>query len=299
MLTLAAALLPALGLGVYQFGLEALALIGLGLAGSLGVEAAAALVARAPARLGDLHAATVGLILVALVPAGAPWWLVLTASSLAVAIGKLPFGPLGGSPVAPAAVGLMIAALSWPQDIARHVQPRSAPEALRAAPAESPLDAVRADPSDAAEYAPLRLFLGDQPGPLGASPLAALLGGLLLGWRRLIAWQAPLGFVIGLGAAAAAAHALAPEVYAPAAFHLFTGAALFAAVFLCTDFTSTPVTPRGMLWFGLLAGGLTFALRLSRLPFGHEAFAVASLSLATPLLDRLRPAPFGQGARHA
>ena len=86
---------------------------------------------------------------------------------------------------------------------------------------------------------------------------------------------------------------------APAAFHLFTGAAFFGAFFLCTDWTSTPVTPIGMFLFGALAGGLTLLLRLSDMPYGPVPWAVVIVSLTTPLLDRIKGRPFGKVVSNA
>ena len=74
---------------------------------------------------------------------------------------------------------------------------------------------------------------------------------------------------------------------------------MFAAFFLVTDFSSTPVTGRGLLLYGLSAGALAMVLRMSDLEFGPVAFAVVITSLATPLFDRIADTPFGKVVHHA
>ncbi len=300
-LTQIAALVPALLFGVIQFGAQALLLVLVGVAGAVLAEAAVCKASGRPLSLDDYHAVLVGLVLVLLVPPGVPWWLVLVGGAAAILIGKAPFGPLGGSPIHPALVGLLVVAISWPEAILTYSQPLSAGAALAAVPAEAPLTAVAMDPSDALEYSLTALFLGDQAGSIGTiSPLFILLGGLFLIHRRAGRWQGPVGFLLGMGLAGWIMHAVAPGSFPPASFHLFTGAAFFGAFFLTNDFTSTPVTPWGCFLFGLTAGSLALVFRVTEgLGFGRVAFAVAFVSLLTPLLDRIGPVPFGKGVRHA
>jgi electron transport complex protein RnfD len=303
MLTAIAALAPAAAWGLFQFGLRAFFLMEIGILTAVAMEHLICKLQKRPTTVGDFHAVLVGLTLALLVPAGAPWWLVFVGAALAILIGKAVFGVLGGSPISPALIGLLIVAASWPSEINSYMTPQTAPESLKteaAAPLEAPLNAVATDPSDIGEYNTVDLFLGKQAGPIGAvSPVLLIIGGLFLIWRRVARWQAPLGFILGLGIAAVIGHATDPWGCAPAAFHLFTGAAMFAAFFLCTDWTSTPVTPVGMFLFGLLAGGLTLLLRLSNMPYGPEPWSVVIVSLTTPLLDRIALKPFGKTATNA
>ena len=171
------ALVPAMLLGFYQFGPKAVLLVGLGITGAVGTEAALCVVTKKPLTIKDHHALLVGLMLALLVPVGAPWWLVLVGAALAILVGKAPFGPLGGAPINPVLVGLLIVSMSWPDAISSYEHPLSAPEifaAADAAPAEAPQDAVTIDPSDVGDYCLGSLFLGNQAGAIGAvSPLLA------------------------------------------------------------------------------------------------------------------------------
>ncbi len=302
-LTTIAALAPATLWGVYQFGIPALVVVIVGIIGAVGTEALIDKLAKRPSSLRDGHAVLVGLTLALLMPAGAPFWIVIIGSFLAILIGKAPFGPLGGAPLSPALIGLLIVTLSWPNEVSTYVQPRGADPALKApgaAPAEHSIDAIHIDPSDVADYGMGDLFLGNQIGPIGTiSPLLLLLGGLFLIMRRGARWQAPLGFLLGVGVSATVAHLIDPGSYAPALFHLLTGTTLFGAFFLVTEWTSTPVTPRGLFLFGLFAGVLAIVFRMTGLPFGRVPYAIVILSLGTPLFDRITLAPFGKVSSHA
>ena len=302
--TVILALTPAMLFGFYQYGLEAVILVAVGVAGAVATEAALCLVRKQPLTIGDHHAVLVGITLALLVPSGVPWWMVLVGAVMAILVGKAPFGPLGGAPINPALVGLLILAISWPGEIGSYGYPTTADAAYAVtdiAPAEAPVDAVTIDPSDAGEYCPFMLFSGFQVGAIGAiSPVLLLLGGLFLIVQRVGRWQGPLGFLLGLGLAGAIMHGIDPGAFPPGSFQLFTGMAFFGAFFLCNEWTSTPVTPWGLFLFGFGAGVLALIFRVTGgLPFGRVAFAIAFFSLLTPLLDRIAVTPFGKGVRHA
>jgi len=303
MLWRAAALTPALGVGLWQFGASAILVIAGAVGGALVTEALVGRLAQRPFSLLDGHALFVGLLLAAMLPPAAPWWMAALGAALGIGVAKIPFGPLGSHPLPPALIGLLALTLSWPAAMSRFSTPRSAPAALHAAevaPPESPIVAVRADASDALEYAPGRLFLGDQAGPLGAvSPLALLVGALVLLVSGVARPHGMIGFLAGVGLTAAVAHGVAPGSAPPTFLHLFAGLTCFAAVFLVTEPVTTPVAPTGLLLWAFAAGVLAVILRQLG---GHDdgvPWAVAILSIATPLFDRLRPRPFGKGARDA
>jgi len=303
MLTTAAALSPAALWGVYQFGVNALLLVLAGVLGAVVTEGALNFIKNEKLSVTNGHALLVGLVLALLMPAGAPPWMALLGGVLAILVGKAPFGPLGGAPLSPALVGLLIIGISWPAGVGSYEYPTSAAgtvEVHNPAPAESPVEAFIADPSDAAEYSPTGLFLGNQVAQTGcASPLLLLLGGLFLMLRKVSRWQAPAGYLLGVAVFAFVMNGVDPGAYATAEFHLFTGAAMLGAFFLTTEMVCTPVTPKGMFFFGLLAGVLTVLFRMTGVPFGRVAFAILIAQLATPLLDRLAQAPFGKVVTHA
>ncbi len=303
MVTTIIALMPASLWGIYQFGYRAIFIMEMGIAGAVLAELIVNKLSSKPSTLGDFHAVLVGLMMALLLPVGVPWWLAFLGAFMAILVGKAVFGPIGGAPISPVLVGLLIVAASWPGEINSYAHPTTADDVYQVAgvaPPETPLDAVHVDPSDMDDYTVGDLFLGKQAGAIGGvSPILLLIGGLFLIWRRVARWQTPVGFLVGLGVAAAMAHSANPEVHASSWFHLFSGLTMFGAFFLCTDSTSTPVTPFGMFLFGLIAGGLVVLFRMSGMPYGPAPWAIALMSLTTPLLDRMVRKPFGKAARYA
>lgn len=302
-------LLPALGWGIYQFGIAAGMLVCAAVIGAVAVDIVVGQIVHRPKEWMKLHAVLVGLTVALLLPSGAPIWMAFMGGALAIAIGKAPFGPQGGSPLSPALVGILIVALSWPGEITNYEYSRSIREEARAAAnlgtvemaaPEAPQDAAIIDPSEFLEYDTLDLFLGHQVGSIGTiSPLLLILGGLLLiGWR-VIHWQAPMGFIFGMAVFSAIAYAVSPGLNATPVFHLLTGTAMFGAFFLCTEPTSTPSTPWGMFLFGAFAGALVLLLRTTGMPMCRVIWALAIAQLATPLFDRIVPIPFGKVVNHA
>jgi len=302
-LTVIIALIPAAVWGIIQFADAAVLLMAVGIISAVVSETIITRLAGQPLSIRDGHAALVGLMFAMLMPPGVPWWLVAVGASVGILIGKMPFGPLGGSPISPALVGVLIVTLSWPSEMTRFIQPTTADDMLKvpnAAPAEDPQTAVLMDPSEFEEYDKINLFLGDQVGTIGGiSPFLLLLGGLFLIWRRVTRWQGPVGFILGLCVTAAITHAISPGIYPDALFQLFTGVAMFGAFFLCTEWSSTPVSGRGLFLFGLSAGALAILLRLTGMEFGRVAWAIVITSLATPLFDRITTIPFGKVVDHA
>ncbi len=303
MMAFMVALLPALAWGVYQYGASVIVLLVSACAAAVAADAVVSKMTKTAGSAPDGHAVLTGMLIAAMLPPAAPWWVAAVAAAVAIFIGKAPFGELGGAPIAPAVVGILIVTLSWPEAVDNYVQPTTAAEALKAegvASAETPIGAVLIDPSDMTEYDTKELWLGRQVGSSGTTgPLFLILGGLALIVARAARWQAPLSFIAGMGMSAVVANGIDPTVYPSAEFHLATGMTMFAAFFLCTDHPSTPTSPNGLIAFGLLAGILAYLLRVAGLEFGAEPWAVAIISLATPILDRLRPAPFGKVVSHA
>jgi electron transport complex protein RnfD len=138
------------------------------------------------------------------------------------------------------------------------------------------------------------LLLGHQLGGLGAVHVAALLAGaayLLL--RRHISWEIPAGFIGGLLLTAWVYRLIDPTVYAPPLFHLLAGGAVFGAFFLATDPSSSPIGRIPSVLFGLMAGAMVIVIRVYGMYPDGVPFAILLANLFTPLLDRIRPKPFG------
>lgn len=283
------ALAPPLGFGVAQYGVPALLIILVSVMGAFLTELAIDLFAkRKTVKATNLHALVVGVMVAAMLPSGCPLAIAFLGASLAILIGKAPFGSLGGSFIAPAVLGILILFISYPSAVTHWQFPNQSSEYNQKFVAESPLQAVYADPSDEYDYSPIEMFTGQgKVGAIGAtSGLALAVGAFFLFLMRITRIYASIGFVAGLCATAFVLGKMYPEE--PTVwFHLVSGYALFAAMFLVNDIPASPVTEIGMVLYGLLVGSLTVVLRWAGLEFGSALFAVALISLAVPFLDKL------------
>lgn len=288
-----AALLPAMAMAVWRNGMDAARVLALAGAAAVIFEV---LLERLGDREVDVDNGTAlyhGLLFGMLLPATAPWWLVIMGAFLTIALGRTVFGGYGTNPFCPPLVGWAVCSVSWPRHLDLDL-------VLAHWPTPDPLAHLKFLGPQAVDGLPLAdLFLGSQLGPLGASQGAAIVaGGLFLILIGRLRPHIPLAFLAGVTAMAALFHWLAPETQAGPLFHLCTGAVLLGAFFLATDHGSSPSGHWPMILYGLLAGALIPVIRRYGVHTDGTAYAILLANLLAPLLDRIRPKPFG-GHTHA
>lgn len=282
------ALVPAVAMAVAAFGLDALRVMALSCAAAVIAEAACNRMIKREQSVDDYSALLTGLLFSFLLPASAPWWLVSIGSASSIALGKMIFGGLGGNPLSAPLVGWALCRVSWPA-----YMDTNATMLMSDLPA--PLQQLKYFGVDTVNSLdPVSLLLGQQLGGLGEVQVAALLaGGAFLLLRRHIRWQIPVGFIGGLLVTALIYRLIDPAAYAPPLFHLLAGGAVFGAFFLATDPSSSPVGLLPPLLFGAMAGAMVIVIRVYGIYPDGVPFAILLANLFTPLLDRIRPKPFG------
>jgi electron transport complex protein RnfD len=282
------ALLPAIIMAVVVFGLEALRVMALSCAVAVAAEVLLNRIMKREQSVDDYSALVTGLLFAFLLPASSPWWLVAVGAFTAIAMGKMIFGGLGGSPLCPPLVGWAACRISWGSYMDTNATMLSSHLA-------APLQQLKYFGLDAIGSIPLSdLLLGNQLGGLGAVHVAALLvGAAYLLLRGHIKWEIPAGFIGGLLLAAWVYRLIDPTVYAPPLFHLLAGGAVFGAFFLATDPSSSPIGRLPAALFGLMAGAMSIVIRVYGMYPDGVPFAILLANLFTPLLDRIRPKPFG------
>ncbi len=139
------------------------------------------------------------------------------------------------------------------------------------------------------------LFVGNVAGSLGeTSVLAALVGGLWLLVRRIADWRQPFALLLTVAIVATLAHWIAPSRFQDPLFHLTSGAMIFGAFFIATDYVGAPVNPTGRLIFGAGVGLLVMIIRLFGAYPEGMMFAVLIMNALTPVIERMTtPTPFG------
>jgi electron transport complex protein RnfD len=294
-------LLPVLIAAVYLYRGKALVLLLVSVITAVAAEAIVTLILHKPLKILDGHAALIGTILALLMPAGAAWWVVAVAAALAIVLGKMVFGNAWNYPFHPALVALVLVQLSWSAQMDVHYKPLPMLGAevedgqSRWEPAVEPLAATKVLPKLAERADTMELLWGDHPGAIGTTSVVAIaIGGLLLILMGVVPWQIPVGFIGGAWVFAAIMVKVDPGAYPPPAFSLFAGGLFFAAVFLATEWVTSPVTPWGRILFGVGAGVLTLIIRYWGNAVDGAFYAVLIMNAVTPLLDRLAPIPFGR-----
>ncbi len=121
------------------------------------------------------------------------------------------------------------------------------------------------------------------------------IGGVYLIHKKLITWHIPVTMFVGCLVPAAVLWVINPEQYPDPIFHLITGGLVMAAFFMATDMVTSPVTPKGQIWFGLGCGLLTYIIRTwGGYPEG-VSFAIVIMNTAVPLIDQYtQPTVYGK-----
>jgi electron transport complex protein RnfD len=285
------ALLPAAVAAVWFFGLAALEVMALCTAGCMAIEEIWNKCAKRPSTWKDGSAALTGLLLAMNLSSGAPWWICILGSIIAIVLGKQLFGGLGYNPFNPALVARVALLIGFPSLMTSWVVPNSGKWfACDAMTGATPLGA-----SGAAVASIPDLFTGNVGGCLGeTSALALLIGGVFLLVRKLIKWQIPASFIGTVAILSGIVHHFNPELTPPALYHVLAGGLMIGAFFMATDMVTSPMTANGALIFGFGCGLITSVIRIwGGYPEG-VSFSILFMNALTPLIDRYTIGkPFG------
>lgn len=287
------AAVPAVLMGFAYFGIPALAVICLSVSSAVGWEWLVATVSKRPNTVGDGNAALIGLIFGMLLPASAPWWLVITGTMVAILIGKQAFGGIGANPFNPSVLAYAILMVAWSAHFDFNAQLVNFQFDFTPL---YPLGALKAwGPSAIDTISTTDLLLGRQIGGIGATcGLALIVGGIYLIARGFVRWEIPVSFILGLLATAAIFHVMHPDRYASPLFHLLTGYSLIGAFFLVPEDSSSPVNRLPMVIYGAVGGVITILIRnIGAYPEG-VIYAILVINLINPLVDKIRPKALGK-----
>jgi electron transport complex protein RnfD len=295
------ALVPASLFSIYMFGLAALKVLLISIVSAMLFEAVSQKIMKRPVTLKDGSAALTGLLLALNLPPSSPWWLIIVGTFFSIIIAKQLYGGLGYNPFNPAMVGRVVLLISFPvQMTARWVAPsRFGVDAVTTATPlglmkESMVAMGRADVEMTREMVQ-NLLIGNRAGSLGeVSVILLLVGGIFLIAKRIISWHIPVAFIGSVWVMTGVFHLINPVKYADPSFHVITGGLILGALFMATDYVTSPITPKGMIIFGVGCGIITVVIRLFGAYPEGVSFAILLMNAATPLIDRYtRPAVFG------
>ena len=252
----------------------------------------------------DGSAIITGVLLAFNVPSNLPVWIIIIGALVAIGIGKMTFGGLGCNPFNPALVGRVFLLISFPVQMTSWPKIGQLTSFIDAETAATPLSlmkqAVHGDTS-ALEQLPsaFELFIGANGGSLGeVSALALLIGLVYMLWRRIITWHIPVSILATVFIFAGLMHLADPVMYASPVVHLFTGGLMLGAIFMATDYVTSPMTHKGMIIYGVCIGFLTVVIRnFGAYPEGMS-FAILIMNAFTPLINNYcKPKRFGEGKK--
>lgn len=253
----------------------------------------------------DGSAIVTGLLLGFNLPSNLPIWITLIGALVAIGIGKMTFGGLGSNPFNPALVGRCFLLVSFPAQMTSWPVLGQLSKYTDAATGATPLSvmksAIKTGDATMLDKLPnsLHLLLGNNVsggmGTIGEVCALALIGGLIfMLWRKIITWHIPISIFATVFVFSVFLHLVNP-IYADPLTVLFSGGLMLGAIFMATDYVTSPMTPKGQLIYGIAIGFLTVVLRnWGSYPEGMS-FAILIMNAFTPLINAyIKPKRFGE-----
>ena len=250
----------------------------------------------------DGSAIITGVLLAFNLPSNLPVWIIIIGALVAIGVGKMSFGGLGNNPFNPALVGRVFLLISFPvQMTSWPVNTFSAMASVDGISSATPLalmkQAIHGN-ADALKEIPdsLSLLLGTNPGSLGeVSALALLIGLAYMLWKKIITWHIPVTIIATVFIFAGLMNLVNPEVYASPFTHLLTGGLMLGAIFMATDYVTSPMSKKGMIIYGIGIGFFTVVIRLFGAYPEGMSFAILIMNAFTPLINTYcKPKRFGE-----
>lgn len=281
------ALIPATAAGIFYFGVKALILIVASIVSAVFFEWLYEKLLKKPVTISDLSAVVTGLLLAMNLPAAAPIWVAIVGSAFAIIFAKQLFGGLGQNFINPALAGRAFLLASYPTEMTTWSVPNGL--AADAATYATPLAQLKAGTLDASIG---QLALGQVGGTIGETcAIALIIGFIYLLYKHVISWKIPVIYVATVFVlfALIGRHGVRMPVH-----EIFAGGLMLGAIFMATDYASSPVTPKGQIIFALGCGILTYLIRtFGGYPEG-VSYSILIMNLCVPLIERFtEPTIFG------
>lgn len=296
------ALIPAFLFSVYQFGWHSLLVTAICvLTCCLTEYFITTFMLRRRNYIFDGSAILTAVLLAFNLPSTLPWWIVVIGSIIAIAIGKMAFGGLGNNIFNPALVGRVFLLIAFPAQMTTWPVVSHFAKAVDGETMATPLsfmkEAIKGT-EGALEQIPssLDLFLGLNPGSMGEiSAIALLIGLVYMLARKIITWHTPISILLTVFVFSGILYLVNPSIYPSPITHLLTGGLMLGAIFMATDYVSSPITSRGQLIYGVSIGLLTVIIRTwGAYPEGMS-FAILIMNAFTPIINLyFKPKHFGE-----
>jgi len=304
------ALLPALFTSIFYFGWGAIIVTSVSVASCILFEyLIQKFMIRKPVTITDGSALVTGLLLAFNVPSNLPVHVVIIGAFVSVAIAKMTFGGLGSNPFNPALVGRVFMLISFPVQMTSWPVPKGFETAYTdAVTGATPLSIVKEGLKNGEPFqqlisqipAPANMFLGNMGGSIGeVAAVALLIGFIWLLFKKIITWHIPVSVIGSLVIFTGILWLVNPEKNADPLFHLLAGGILLGAIFMATDYVTSPMNPKAMIIYGCGIGILTVIIRVwGAYPEG-VSFAILIMNAFVPIMNTyIKPERFGEEVKH-
>lgn len=304
------ALLPALAFSIYFFGMGAIIVTLTAVASCLAFEwLIQKFILKQEPSITDGSALVTGILLAFNIPTNLPIGIIIIGSLVAIGVGKMSFGGLGNNPFNPALVGRVFMLISFPVQMTSWPIPtgfsNSYTDAVTGAtPLNLMKEGIGAGESVSAimDKIPshLELFYGYMGGSMGEIAAVALLLGLgYMLFRKVITIHIPASIFITIAAFTGILWFINPESNADPIFHLLTGGVMLGAIFMATDYVTSPMSVKGMWIYGIGIGIITVSIRIFGAYPEGISFAILIMNAFVPLINMyIKPKRFGEEVKN-
>ncbi len=295
MLDVIIALVPALGVGAYMFGMNVAILLVVNVAACVVFEWAYRKLMKKNTSVGDLSAVVTGVLITCVMPSAAPWWVGLIGSFFAIIVVKQLYGGIGKNFLNPALAARAFMSAAYAAYMTTWAVPSTLRSVVDATTMATPLSYLNNGEALPEYFNYLNMFLGGIPGSIGeVSALALLIGGAYLLIRKVITWRIPVTFI---GTVAVLTLVFGHEGYGNVEWMLYnvlSGGLILGAFFMATDYSTSPVNLKGQLLYGVGCGAVTVLIRyFGSYPEG-VSYAILVMNCCTWAIDKgFRPRQFG------
>ena len=304
------ALIPAFITSVFYFGLGAVIVTATSVASCIIFEyLIQKFILRRPLSITDGSALVTGILLGFNLPSNIPVFIIIIGSFVAIAVAKMTFGGLGNNPFNPALVGRVFMLISFPVQMTSWPVPSGLSTGYTdAVTGATPLAIIKEGIKNGESLSklmeqipsPANMLLGDMGGSIGeVGAIALLIGFAWLLIRKVITWHIPVSVIATIAVFTGLLWLINPAQNADPMFHLLAGGVLLGAIFMATDYVTSPMVPKAMLIYGCGIGIITVVIRVYGAYPEGVSFAILIMNAFVPLMNAyIKPKRFGEEVKH-
>jgi electron transport complex protein RnfD len=304
------AMMPVLAFSVYFFGMGAIIVTLTAVVSCLVFEwLIQKYMLKQEPSITDGSALVTGILLAFNVPTNLPIWIIIVGSLVAIGVGKMSFGGLGNNPFNPALVGRVFLLISFPVQMTSWPVPTGFSNSYTdAVTGATPLGVMKEGIGAGESVSALmdkipshmELFYGHMGGSMGEiAAVALLLGFAYLLIRKVITWHIPISIIATITIFTGILWLVNPESNADPLFHLLTGGVMLGAIFMATDYVTSPMSYKGMWIYGIGIGLITVLIRVFGAYPEGVSFAILIMNAFVPLINSyIKPKRFGEEVKN-